>query len=236
MADLMTTKQLAGYLQLSERSVYRLLERGEVPAVRVGGRWRFRRTAVDKWLDLGVGPSEPAEPGHPDAGLMGPARVSISDLISPANVIRDLPPGGRAEVLGALVGRLHLPEPIDRAQLLARLLERESLCTTAMADGVAVPHTLRGGSRLLAKHDVVALARTREPVAFGALDGGKTDVLFLVLARDEPRQMMLLSKVSRMIREKSLLRLLRSSVDADALIRSLRDAELALFRESAGGR
>jgi hypothetical protein len=57
-----------------------------------------------------------------------------------------------------------------------------------------------------------------------------------VLARDEPRQMMLLTKVTRLVREKSLLRLLRSSVDADSLIRSLRDAESSLFREAMGGR
>ena len=44
MPDLLTTRQLAEYLQLSERSVYRLLERGELPAVRVGGQWRFRKT------------------------------------------------------------------------------------------------------------------------------------------------------------------------------------------------
>jgi PTS system nitrogen regulatory IIA component len=231
MPDLMTTKQLAEYLQLSERSVYRMLERGEVPALKVGGRWRFRRRAVDEWLDLGL-------PGELDvlSDELNMANTRIFDLLTPANVIRDLPAGGRTEVLGALVERLQLPEPLDPGQLLARLLEREAICTTALADGVAVPHTTRGGGRLLRHHDLVALGRTREPVCFGALDGSKTDVFVLVLARDERWQMVLLTKAMRLVREKSLLRLLRSNVDASIMIRSLRDAELALFKEPMTGR
>src|SRR5690606_11981695 len=61
MSEVLTTKQLAEYLKLSERSVYRLLERGEIPAVKVGGQWRFRKSAVDEWLDLRFGSIEPAD-------------------------------------------------------------------------------------------------------------------------------------------------------------------------------
>jgi excisionase family DNA binding protein len=52
--DLLTTKQLAEYLQLSERSVYRLLDQGDIPALKVGGQWRFRKSALDEWLDVRV--------------------------------------------------------------------------------------------------------------------------------------------------------------------------------------
>jgi len=54
MPNLLRPKQLAEYLQLSQRTVYRLLERGDIPGVKVGGQWRFRRTAVDEWLDLSI--------------------------------------------------------------------------------------------------------------------------------------------------------------------------------------
>ena len=54
MPDLLRPKQLAEYLQLSQRSVCRLLERGDIPGVKVGGQWRFRKTAVDEWLDLSI--------------------------------------------------------------------------------------------------------------------------------------------------------------------------------------
>jgi excisionase family DNA binding protein len=47
MQEVLTLKQLAEHLQLSERTIYRLLERGELPGFKVGGHWRFRRAVVD---------------------------------------------------------------------------------------------------------------------------------------------------------------------------------------------
>lgn len=230
MAEFMTTRQLARYLQLSERSVYRLLERGEVPAVKVGGQWRFRRSAVDQWLDvrLGrVGAEALARLGREEGG-----RTQLSSLIEPANVMLDLPAGAKPDVLAAMVERLVLPEPVDRSVLLTRLLEREALCTTALAGGIAVPHTARSGARLLSSHDRVALGRLAEPVDYGALDGSRTDLLFLVLARDERSHLILLAKVARLAGEKTLAGVLRTSDDPAAIIAALRDAEARLFRDA----
>ena len=51
MPDLLTAKQVGEYLQLSQRSIYRLLERGELPATKIGGQWRFRKAAIDEWIE-----------------------------------------------------------------------------------------------------------------------------------------------------------------------------------------
>ena len=55
MSDVLTLKQLAEHLQLSERTIYRLLGRGQLPGLKVGGHWRFRRSVVDYWMDLRMG-------------------------------------------------------------------------------------------------------------------------------------------------------------------------------------
>ena len=46
-ADVLTLKQLAEHLQLSERTVYRLLGRGELQGFKVGWHWRFRRGPIN---------------------------------------------------------------------------------------------------------------------------------------------------------------------------------------------
>lgn len=48
---LLTLDDLAGYLSVSRRTVYRLLEGNSIPAYRVGGQVRFRREDIDKWLE-----------------------------------------------------------------------------------------------------------------------------------------------------------------------------------------
>lgn len=229
MSEVLTTKQLAGYLQISERSVYRLLERGQIPAVKIGGQWRFRKSVVDEWLDLRFGSIEPAdiEPEQPE-GERAPSDPVIADLLAPENVMLDLPARVRAGVLDAVVERLVLPEPVDRNLLLARLLEREALCSTAIADGIAIPHTPRTRERLLHQHDLVAIGRTLVPVDFGALDGKPTSVFILVLARDQRTHLTLFAKLMRLTREPAVRGALLSGT-AEEIIEAIREAEAALF-------
>ncbi len=47
---LMTVKDVAVYLQFAETTVYKLLNQGKLPGMKVGGRWRFSRKRLDKWL------------------------------------------------------------------------------------------------------------------------------------------------------------------------------------------
>lgn len=47
---LMTLEEVADYLRLSKKTVYRLIQRRDIPAVRVSGQWRFDRNIIDEWL------------------------------------------------------------------------------------------------------------------------------------------------------------------------------------------
>ncbi|RKY82914.1 DNA-binding protein [candidate division KSB1 bacterium] len=47
----LTIKELAKYLNVTERTIYNLLERGELPGFKVGANWRFRREDIDKWIE-----------------------------------------------------------------------------------------------------------------------------------------------------------------------------------------
>jgi excisionase family DNA binding protein len=49
--ELMTTREVLHYLRVTPRTVYRLIREGDLPAVRIGGRWRFRRTDIEAWLE-----------------------------------------------------------------------------------------------------------------------------------------------------------------------------------------
>jgi len=48
--DLMTASELAKYLKVELRTVYRYLKDADLPAIRMGGRWRFRKEDIDRWL------------------------------------------------------------------------------------------------------------------------------------------------------------------------------------------
>ena len=46
-----TVRQVAEYLSVNERTVYRMAERGELPAFKVGDAWRFRREDINAWIE-----------------------------------------------------------------------------------------------------------------------------------------------------------------------------------------
>jgi len=46
-SDIMTVEEVASYLKVTERSIYTLLSRQEIPAFKVGGTWRFRRDEIE---------------------------------------------------------------------------------------------------------------------------------------------------------------------------------------------
>lgn len=48
----MTVEDLAAYLQVSPKSVYKLTTAGDLPAARVAGQWRFFKPVIDRWLKV----------------------------------------------------------------------------------------------------------------------------------------------------------------------------------------
>ena len=50
MAELMTVEETAAYLRVTKKTVYRLLERGSIPATKIGHQWRFDKALIDEWL------------------------------------------------------------------------------------------------------------------------------------------------------------------------------------------
>jgi len=47
---LMTVKEVAEYLRLDEHTIYRMARKGETPAFKIAGQWRFKRDLIEKWL------------------------------------------------------------------------------------------------------------------------------------------------------------------------------------------
>ena len=51
LLSFLTTEEVLAYLKVTPRTIYRLIRSGELPAVRIGRQYRFRRADLDGWLD-----------------------------------------------------------------------------------------------------------------------------------------------------------------------------------------
>ena len=50
--EILTVGQVAYFLKVADRTIYRLAAAKEIPAFKVGGSWRFRKADIDDWIAL----------------------------------------------------------------------------------------------------------------------------------------------------------------------------------------
>jgi excisionase family DNA binding protein len=49
--DILTIREVADYLRITEKTAYRLAAGKKLPGFKVGGSWRFRQSEIDAWID-----------------------------------------------------------------------------------------------------------------------------------------------------------------------------------------
>lgn len=124
------------------------------------------------------------------------------------------------ELSESLVGAV---SGLDRAELYAMLVEREKLGTTAMGDGIAIPHArIESLDRVLA-----VFGLSRGGVDFDSLDGRPTHLFFLLVApgREGSAHLLLLARLSRLLGIDAFRARLREVGSTDELFRAIEEEE-----------
>lgn len=49
--EILTLPEVAQLLKVAEKTVYSMAQKGQLPAFKVGGQWRFKRADLDKWIE-----------------------------------------------------------------------------------------------------------------------------------------------------------------------------------------
>jgi excisionase family DNA binding protein len=62
--NIMTVKEVADYLRVNQRTVYRLAVDGRIPGFKVGANWRFKRGDIDEWIAAQLAPFVAASDIH----------------------------------------------------------------------------------------------------------------------------------------------------------------------------
>ena len=112
---------------------------------------------------------------------------------------------------------------LDPATIVDSIGERERLGSTGFGDGVAIPHgKLAGLDRVYA-----LVARLSTPVDYKAIDGGKVDLVFLLLSPPDAgaEHLKALAAVSRLVRNAATVEKLRGARSRDALAAVVLGAE-----------
>jgi PTS system nitrogen regulatory IIA component len=126
--------------------------------------------------------------------------LKIQSLLKEGLIIPELVSVERVAALKEMVAHLKAADEIARdKELFEKLLQREKLGSTAIGDGIAIPHC----KLKEVKSPLLALAVSKKGVQFEALDGKPTHVFFLVVSSpDNPGQsLQILAAVAYLVRK-----------------------------------
>ncbi len=105
--------------------------------------------------------------------------MQLSDILDPRHIVLDLTGSTKREVLAHLAAPIIETHPsLDHDKLVDVLVRREETSTTAIADGIAIPH----GKMILGEEVIAGFGRSREGIDFESVDGNPTHLFFLLVS------------------------------------------------------
>ena len=126
--------------------------------------------------------------------------MKIMEMLRREFVLEELKARNKRDALAELAGIFAKGRiKVDPDAILHILLERERLGTTGIGDGIAIPHGKIPGLDEM----VVSFGRSREGIAFEAMDGKPVHLFFLLMAPENSagQHLKVLAKISRMLKD-----------------------------------
>ena len=148
----------------------------------------------------------------------------LTDLLTPERICIPLHSDNKEDLLRELVDVVAGEEgPETRGDVLRAVQERETVLSTGIGQGIAIPH---GKSAALPELRLAA-GRTAVPVEFDALDGQPVRLLFLLVGPETAAgpHIKALSRISRILRQDSVRDRLIAAVTPQEFFDALRQAE-----------
>lgn len=151
--------------------------------------------------------------------------MQITDFIDSQGIIPALKVASKKQLLQEISAIASEIVGLDTRQIFETLLQREKLGSTGLGNGVAIPH---GKFRDLDRVRGI-FARLREPVDYEAIDSEPVDLVFLLLAPESAGadHLKALAKISRLLRNKSLVDKLRATDDRAGLYSMLTEPSVS---------
>jgi nitrogen PTS system EIIA component len=144
----------------------------------------------------------------------------LSALLPLSNVELDVPAADKRAALHCAADHLAQSRGIDPGRVFQSLVERESLGSTGLGKGVAIPHGRCQGLR----ESAAAIVRLERPVAFDAPDGGPVQLMVALLVPEQasPQQhLQILSELAQMLSDADFRQQLMSATQPQAVLAAL---------------
>lgn len=220
----LTVKDVADQLNVSEKTIYRMIQNATIPCFRVGGQWRFDRREIKSWIE------DAREFSHKPAVRESKAEdeegISVTESLQRGGIYYQVPGSAKQTAIQACLELIRIKIPsLDVKKLFASIMEREGLCPTAVGNGIALPHPRH--FKKFTELSYISLCYLENPIPFGALDNEEVDTLFFIFPKSERRFLRIQAKLLRLLKDDRVLSSIKKGGQKEICkVLSLKEAEI----------
>ena len=219
-------KEVSKILAISEKTIYRWISKREIPVYKIGGTYRFNRVELLEWA---TSKKIPVSPAIFDDSLSD-TMPSLTEAIATGGIHYHIPGNDKESVIRAIVNIIPLPGDVDKEFLMGALIARENLGTTAIGDGIAIPH-VRNPIIFHVDKPVLALCFLEQGIDFGALDHKPVDTVLTIITNSIRSHLHILSRLSFTLNNPHVRQVIKSGSSQENIIKAITDLESTFIKE-----
>jgi PTS system nitrogen regulatory IIA component len=229
----LTVREVASYLGVPEKTVYRWISEGSIPLHQVGGQYRFNKTELLEWANARNLKISTAIYRKEDSSKTLP---SVAEALEAGGIVYRLAGSDKASVLKAMVEALPFPPTIDRETVYEIVLARENMGTTAIGGGIAIPHARHPIILQEVQSPKITLCFLDQKVEFGAPDRLPVHTLFWLVSPSVRSHAHMLARLASLVQEKGFQSLLSRRPSVAEILNETRLLESRLAPVAVAGK
>lgn len=226
----LTVRDVSILLSISEKTVYHWIQQNHLPAYRVNEQYRFNRAELLEWATARQIPVSSEIFAHPESEVE--QLPNLGDALQAGGIFYGLHATDIESALRAIVAVLRLPDDVDRNFLFRMLLARETLQSTGIGEGLAIPH-MRNPIVLGVSAPMISLCFLEKGINFNALDGKPVSILFSLISPTVRVHLHLLSRLSFALQDPGFKQAVIRQDSPDNILREARRVEATLGTRTA---
>lgn len=225
----LTVRDAAAIFDVPEGRIYRWIHEDDLPSREVNGQHYFNRTELLEWATVRRVKFSPDLFRDASGSGESAAGEGLIEALQLGGIISGLSGSDKREVLKEVVGRMHLPGGFDRSVLHQLFLAREAAGSTAIGDGIAIPHP-RHPVVLPVGRPTLTLCFLDRPVDFGAPDRQPVHTLFVLVSPTIRAHLRMLARIACALRDEPLRAVLKRRGSPEEILGEIRRMEASFGR------
>jgi len=229
----LTVRDASELLNLPEKKIYSMIKRNEIPFYRLNKSYLFNRAELLEWAisrSIHISPDFFSQPDDDNQQL-----PLLADAIEKGGIHHLETTITKEDVLRTVVKLIPKLAQSKSDLIFTALMARETLGSTAIGDGIAIPH-VRNPIILNINEPSILLCFLKDPLDFGALDGKKVTTIFTMISPTARIHLHLLARLSFILQNTEIRAVLSRDHSPAQILSKIRKAESEIDLHPVGAK